>query len=57
MVVALYRALARDEEGMYRWLAVAEANHDYNLSRLRGDPEFADYRKEPRFQAILQRLH
>jgi hypothetical protein len=38
-------------------VAVAEANHDYNLPRLRGDPEFADYRKEPRFQAILQRLH
>jgi hypothetical protein len=57
VVVALYRALANDEEGMFHWLTVAEANHDYNLSRLRGDPEFTDYRDRPRFKEILQRLH
>jgi Tfp pilus assembly protein PilF len=54
VLVALYRALAHDEDDMFHWLAVAEANHDHNLPRLRADPEFADYRDQPRFQAILQ---
>jgi tetratricopeptide (TPR) repeat protein len=56
VVVAGYRALANDEAGLYKWLAIAEAQHDYNLSHLRADPEFSTYRGDPRFIAVLQRL-
>ncbi len=56
VLVAGYRALARDEAGLYQWLAIAETQHDYQLPCLRVDPEFSLYREEPRFVAATQRL-
>ena len=56
VVVAEYRALANDRDGMLRWLAKAEATHDHNLPTLRGYPEFAAYRGDPEFVKIVQRL-
>jgi hypothetical protein len=56
VIVAEYRALAKDREGMLRWLAKAEAIHDHNLPPLRGYPEFAAYRSDPEFEKIVQRL-
>ena len=56
VVVAEYRALANDRDGMLRWLAKAEATHDHNLPPLRGYPEFALYRNDPEFMKIVQRL-
>jgi tetratricopeptide (TPR) repeat protein len=56
VVVAEYRALANDREGMLTWLAKAEATHDHNLPPLRGYPEFAAYQNDPEFQKIVQRL-
>jgi tetratricopeptide (TPR) repeat protein len=56
VIVAGYRALANDREGMLKWLAVAEAGHDHNLPPLRGYPEFSAYRSDGAFQQILKRL-
>jgi tetratricopeptide (TPR) repeat protein len=56
VVVAEYRALANDRDGMLKWLAQAEATHDHNLPTLRGYPEFASYRGDPEFVRIVQRL-
>jgi hypothetical protein len=54
--VAEYRALANDREGMLKWLGTAQAAHDHNLPTLRGYPEFAQYRSDPEFVKIVQRL-
>jgi tetratricopeptide (TPR) repeat protein len=56
VIVAEYRALANDRDGMLQWLANAEATHDHNLPTLRGYPEFAPYRNDPEFVKIVQRL-
>jgi tetratricopeptide (TPR) repeat protein len=56
VVVAEYRALANDRDGMLQWLAKAEATHDHNLPPLRGFPEFASYRSDPEFVKIVTRL-
>jgi hypothetical protein len=56
VVVAEYRALANDRDGMLTWLAKAEAIHDHNLPTLRGYPEFASYRSDPEFVKIVHRL-
>lgn len=56
VVVAEYRALANDRDGMLRWLAKAEATHDHNLPTLRGYPEFTAYRSDPEFEKVVQRL-
>jgi hypothetical protein len=56
VVVAEYRALANDRAGMLKWLGVAEAQHDHNLPDVRGYPEFAAYRSDPAFAAIVRRL-
>ena len=56
VVVAEYRALANDRDGMLRWLKKAEATHDHNLPTMRGYPEFASYRSDPEFVKIVQRL-
>ena len=56
VVVAEYRALASDREGMLNWLATAESHHDHNLPTLRGYPEFAAYRNDPAFVKVVQRL-
>jgi tetratricopeptide (TPR) repeat protein len=56
VIVAEYRALANDRDGMLSWLARAEATHDHNLPTLRGYPEFAAYRGDPEFVKIVQRL-
>ena len=56
LIVAEYRALANDRDGMLKWLVVAEARHDHNLPTLRGYPEFQGYRKDPEFVKIVQRL-
>ena len=56
VVVAEYRALANDRDGMLKWLAKAEATHDHNLPTLRGYPEFASYRSDPEFVKIVHRL-
>ena len=56
VVVAEYRALANDRDGMLKWLARAEATHDHNLPTLRGYPEFAQYRSDPQFVQVVQRL-
>jgi tetratricopeptide (TPR) repeat protein len=56
VVVAEYRALADDRDGMLKWLRKAEATHDHNLPTLRGYPEFASYRSDPEFVKVVQRL-
>jgi tetratricopeptide (TPR) repeat protein len=56
VVVAGYRALANDRDGMLKWLTRAETTHDHNLPTLRGYPEFEGYRKDPEFVKIVQRL-
>jgi tetratricopeptide (TPR) repeat protein len=56
VVVAEYRALANDREGMLKWLGTAQATHDHNLPTLRGYPEFGQYRSDPEFVKIVQRL-
>lgn len=56
VVVAEYRALANDREGMLSWLATAESHHDHNLPTLRGYPEFAAYRSDPAFVKVIERL-
>jgi tetratricopeptide (TPR) repeat protein len=56
VVVAEYRALANDREGMLKWLTRAERTHDHNLPTLRGYPEFEGYRKDPEFVKVVQRL-
>jgi len=53
VIVAAYRALANDRDGMLKWLGVAAARHDHNLPSLRGYPQFLAYRNDPE---ILQRL-
>jgi tetratricopeptide (TPR) repeat protein len=56
VVVAEYRALAHDRAGMMTWLTTAERTHDHNLPTLRGYPEFSDYRSDPEFVKVVQRL-
>ena len=56
VVVAGYRALANDRDGMLKWLTRAQTTHDHNLPTLRGYPEFQGYRKDPEFVKIVQRL-
>jgi tetratricopeptide (TPR) repeat protein len=56
VVIAGYRALANDDAGLFTWLAAAEARHDHNLPRLHADPEFANYRDDPRFIAYIRLL-
>jgi len=56
VIVAEYRALANDRNGMLQWLAKAESTHDHNLPPLRGYPEFSAYRSDPEFVKIVQRL-
>jgi tetratricopeptide (TPR) repeat protein len=56
VVVAEYRALANDRDGMLTWLGKAEVTHDHNLPTLRGYPEFAAYRNDPEFEKIVDRL-
>ena len=57
VVIARYRALAGDDEGVAHWLAIAEAQHDHHLPGLRSDPELADYRNRPQVRPIVARLH
>jgi tetratricopeptide (TPR) repeat protein len=56
VTVAEFRALDNDRAGMLKWLGVAETRHDHNLSALRGLPEFAAFRADPAFMAIVNRL-
>jgi len=56
VIVAEYRALANDREGMLKWLGTAQTTHDHNLPTLRGYPEFGPYRSDPEFVKIVQRL-
>jgi tetratricopeptide (TPR) repeat protein len=56
VVVAEYRALANDRDGMLKWLVRAERTHDHNLPALRGYPEFAPYRSDPAFVKVVERL-
>ena len=56
VIVAEYRALANDRDGMLHWLAVAQSRHDHNLPCVRGYPEFFAYRSDPAFSRILQGL-
>jgi tetratricopeptide (TPR) repeat protein len=56
VIVAEYRALDNDRDGMLKWLKVAEAHHDHNLPALRGFAEFAAFRADPAFVAIVNRL-
>ena len=41
---------------MLHWLATAQSTHDHNLPTLRGYPEFDEYRGDPEFVKIVQRL-
>jgi hypothetical protein len=42
---------------MMKWLEIAEAAKDYNLIILVSDPNFANYRSDRGFEAIVGRLH
>jgi tetratricopeptide (TPR) repeat protein len=54
--VAAYRALAHDREGMLKWLATAESVKDHDLVVVLSAPEFTEYRSDPDFKAVMDRL-
>jgi Tfp pilus assembly protein PilF len=53
--LALGSTFLGDERAMYRWLDYAVANGDWMIFYLNIEPEFAPFRREPRFRALLQR--
>lgn len=54
--VAAYRALAHDREGMLKWLATAESVKDHDLVIALSAPEVTEYRSDPDFNAVMDRL-
>ena len=53
---AIAASYVEGREGMYRWLEYAFRMREWQLCFVNGDPEFAPYRGEPRFQALLQQV-
>jgi len=52
VLVATYRAQAKDRAGMLKWLAVAAAQHDHTLIEVPAAPEFSDYWNDPAVQQL-----
>jgi cytochrome c-type biogenesis protein CcmH/NrfG len=52
VLVAAYRAQARDRAGMLKWLAIAAAQHDHTLIEVPAAPEFSDYWSDPAVQQL-----
>ncbi|MEY2511771.1 MAG: hypothetical protein QOE26_2534 [Verrucomicrobiota bacterium] len=54
--IALLHALRKEPEEMFRWLDTAYAVHDSGLTQLVITPFLSDYRTDPRFIALCQKL-
>ena len=53
-VAALAATWLGDRDGMYRWLEYTFRTRDWQMVAVNADPEFAPYRGEPRFQALIR---
>jgi serine/threonine-protein kinase len=51
---AIAATYVANRDVMYRWLDYAFRTGDWQLFFVKGDPEFAPYRNEPRFEALLR---
>ena len=54
--IAVIHALRKEPDEMFRWLDTAYATHDSGLTQLVITPFVFDYRDDPRFVALCQKL-
>ena len=54
--IAVIHALRKEPDEMFRWLDNAYATHDSGLSQLAITPFVSEYRGDPRFVALCQKL-
>jgi len=54
--IAVIHALRKEPDEMFRWLDNAYATHDSGLSQLVITPFVSEYREDPRFVALCQKL-
>ena len=54
--IAVIHALRKEPDEMFRWLDNAYATHDSGLTQLVITPFVLEYRDDPRFVALCQKL-
>ena len=54
--IAVIHALRKEPDEMFRWLDNAYATHDSGLTQLAITPFLSEYREDPRFVALCQKL-
>jgi serine/threonine-protein kinase len=54
--IAIIYALRKEPDEMFRWLDTAYATHDSGLTQLVITPFLSEYRDDPRFVALCQKL-
>ncbi len=54
--IAVIYALRKEPDEMFRWLDIAYASHDSGLTQLVITPFLSEYRDDPRFVALCQKL-
>jgi TolB-like protein/tetratricopeptide (TPR) repeat protein len=55
--IALIYAARKDTDGAFKWLDRAYAQRDTGMLWMKFDPLLRDLRPDPRFQALLRKLH
>jgi hypothetical protein len=54
--IAFLHAMRKEPEEVFKWLDTAYAVHDSGLTQLVITPFLSDYRSDPRFIALCQKL-
>ena len=54
--IAVIHALRKEPDEMFRWLDTAYATHDSGLTQLVITPFLFEYRNDPRFVGLCQKL-
>ena len=55
--IAIFYAVRKEPDDMFKWLDMAYTMHDSGLTQLAVTPFFFPYRDEPRFRALCEKLN